>query len=136
MPNYLEYPVVAVDWVAVVSFFCAQAPKLNTPAATATIMIILTNFTINSPPSLAGCCRLFRRGTQCAQRISRPFFLRLNHDFGTERDPVEKRDQIGILHANAAVTGRLANLVFTIGAVDVNEAVACVGIVFLKAVEP
>lgn len=30
--------------VDIVSFFCAQAPKLNAPAATATIIIIFTNF--------------------------------------------------------------------------------------------
>lgn len=57
-----------------ISFFCAQAPRPSAPAATATIMIILTNFTINSPPSLAGCCGLFRRRNQCVQRNSRPFF--------------------------------------------------------------
>ena len=56
------------------SLFCAQAPRPNALAATAAIMIILTNFTINSPPSLAGCCRLFRRGNQRVQRNSRPFF--------------------------------------------------------------
>jgi hypothetical protein len=56
--NYFEYPVVAVAPVLVdiVSFFCAQAPKLSAPAATATIMITFKNFTIVSPPSLAGCC--------------------------------------------------------------------------------
>jgi hypothetical protein len=31
----------------IVSFFCAQAPKLSAPAATVTIIIILTNFTLN-----------------------------------------------------------------------------------------
>ena len=100
MCHYLDIPVDAGAG-AIVSFFCAQAPRLSTPAATATIMIILTNFTINSPPSLAGCCRLFRRGIQRVQRISRPFFLRLNYDFRTQRDLLEKRDQIGILYANA-----------------------------------
>lgn len=122
--------------VCIVSFFCAQAPRLSTPAATATIMIILTNFTINSPPSLAGCCRLVRRGNQRVQRFSRPFFLRLNQDFRPERDLVEKGDQIGILHADAAVTGGLPNLVFMVGAVDVNKAIARVGVVLFEALEP
>src|SRR5450432_2932514 len=74
--DYFAIPVVAVEPVLVdiVSFFCAQAPKLNAPAATATIMITFKNFTINSPPSLAGCCDLVRRGSQCAQRISQAFF--------------------------------------------------------------
>lgn len=55
MEDYFEYPVVAavepVDWV---SFFCAQAPKLNTPAATAAIIISFKNFTlyIASSPSM------------------------------------------------------------------------------------
>lgn len=50
MKGYFEYPVVAVCPVLVdiASFFCAHAPKLSTPAATATIMINLTNFTIIS----------------------------------------------------------------------------------------
>ena len=34
------------------------------------------------------------------------------------------------------MTGRLANLVFVVRAVDVNEAVARVGVVFLEAIEP
>src|SRR2546430_6918555 len=72
--GYFVYPVVAVEPVLIVSFFCAQAPRLNAPAATATIMITFTKFTINSPPSLAGCCRLFRRGCRLAQRISQAFF--------------------------------------------------------------
>jgi hypothetical protein len=46
--DYFEYPVVAVEpLVDMVSFFCAQAPRLSTPAATATIMITFKNFTIN-----------------------------------------------------------------------------------------
>ncbi len=48
MKDYFEYPVVAVvEPVDIVSFFCAQAPRLNAPAATATIMITFKNFTIN-----------------------------------------------------------------------------------------
>jgi len=39
--DYLAIPVDAGAG-ATVSFFCAQAPRLSTPAATATIMIILT----------------------------------------------------------------------------------------------
>ncbi|MBA3832825.1 MAG: hypothetical protein H0X34_13210 [Chthoniobacterales bacterium] len=48
MEDYLEYPVVAVPvLVDMVSFFCAQAPKLSAPAATATIIITFKNFTIS-----------------------------------------------------------------------------------------
>jgi hypothetical protein len=32
------------ELVDIVSFFCAQAPRLNAPAATATIMMTLMNF--------------------------------------------------------------------------------------------
>ena len=39
-------------------------------------------------------------------------FLGFNHDLRTQRDPVEKRDQICILHTNATVAGGLANLLF------------------------
>ncbi|MGH7938860.1 MAG: hypothetical protein ACREFG_10160 [Chthoniobacterales bacterium] len=42
--------VAVVPVVDMVSFFCAQAPKLNAPAATATIMITFKNFTINLAP--------------------------------------------------------------------------------------
>ena len=44
-PNYLEY-VLLVEPVLVdmVSFFCAQAPRLNAPAARATIIIAFRIF--------------------------------------------------------------------------------------------
>ena len=134
--DYFDIPVDAGGGVAIVSFFCAQAPRLSTPAATATIIIALTNFTINSPPSLAGCCRLFRRGNQRVQRNSRPFFLALDAHFRAERDLVEERNQIGVLHSNAAVARGLANLLFVVRAVNVNEAVARICIVRFEAIEP
>jgi hypothetical protein len=42
--SYFEYPRVELAVVAVVSFFCAQAPRLKALAKTATIMIAFKNF--------------------------------------------------------------------------------------------
>ena len=118
MRHYLDIPVDAGAG-ATVSFFCAQAPRLNAPAAMAKIMIILTSFTINSPPLVAGCCGLVRRGNQCLQRNSPPFFLGLNYYLRAQGDLTEKSDQVVVPHPNATVTGRLANLIFMICAVDI-----------------
>ena len=63
-------------------------------------------------------------------------FLRRDHDLGAKRHLIEERNQIGVLHPDATVTGRLANLLFVVRTVDVNEAVARVGVVFLDAIEP
>ena len=135
MRHYLDIPVDAGAG-ATVSFFCAQAPRLNAPAAMAKIMIILTSFTINSPPLVAGCCGLVRRGNQCLQRNSPPFFLGLNYYLRAQGDLIEKSDQVVVPHPNATVTGRLANLIFMICAVDINVTLAGIRVVFFKAIEP
>ena len=42
--DYFEYVLLVPALVDIVSFFCAQAPRLNAPAATATIMMTFNSF--------------------------------------------------------------------------------------------
>jgi hypothetical protein len=56
---YFEYVrVEAADVsVAIVSFLCAQAPKLKALAKTAMIMIAFKTLILFLTPFVAGCCR-------------------------------------------------------------------------------
>jgi hypothetical protein len=71
---YFEYVRVeaAVVPVDIVSFFCAQAPKLKALAKTVTIMIAFKILILFLTPFVAGCCRALYKRTQTAQRFSPP----------------------------------------------------------------
>jgi hypothetical protein len=49
---------------------------------------------------------------------------------------VKQLNHIRVAHANATVARRPADFVFVLGPVDVNEAVARIGVVFVQTVEP
>ena len=57
MEAYFEYVRAAVVPVDIVSFFCAQAPKLKALAKTVTIMIAFKILILFLTPFVAGCSR-------------------------------------------------------------------------------
>ena len=148
--------------VVTVSFLWAQAPKLKAVAKTATIMISLNSF--NYLASFRS--RLltpFRQGTTGKQRFSRLFWMcqaqRLSAAirkklaelqsvkrsrgplfFNEYRcaviDEIKQLNDVRIAHPNAPAAVGAANLVFVFCAVDVNEALASVGIVVVQSVQP
>ena len=59
-----------------------------------------------------------------------------DEDGGLLVHQIEKFNHIGIGHPNAAVTCRLANLLFVIRSMDINVAVARVRVVFLHPMQP
>ena len=61
MEAYFEYVRVeaAVVPVDIVSFFCAQAPKLKALAKTVTIMIAFKTLILFLTPFVAGCFELY-----------------------------------------------------------------------------
>jgi hypothetical protein len=128
--------------VDIVSFFCAQAPKLRAPANTATIMIALSNFTNISPPSLAGCCRLLGGEDHRRNDFLLHLFQINKTDSGFDNHrrlfvyQIKQLDDIGVCHANAPVAGRLANLILVVCAMNIDVAIARIRIVLLKAVQP
>ena len=96
-----------------------------------------------SPPFAAGCFGLFRQGTKVKQRFSQLFWMgqywansRFNDDRRPIIDQIEQFNYIGAAHPNAAMARWAADLVLVFCAVNVDEAVARVGIVLFQSIEP
>ena len=51
-------------------------------------------------------------------------------------DQIEQLNHVGVAHANATVTVWGADPVFVFGAVNINEPIARIGILFLQAIKP
>ena len=49
---------------------------------------------------------------------------------------IEKLDDVGVAHPNAAAAGGSADFAFVLRAVDINETLARVGIVLVQSVQP
>lgn len=62
--------------------------------------------------------------------------LLIDHDRRAHLHQIEKLDNVCISHADAAVAVSLANFVFVLRAVDVNETIAGVGVVRLDSLQP
>ena len=60
----------------------------------------------------------------------------LNYDRRTLIHEIEQLDHVGIPHPHATAAVGGADLVLVFGAMDVNESVACIGIVLVQPVEP
>ena len=68
--------------------------------------------------------RLFRQGTTGKQRFSQLFWMCDN--------PMTS----AVAHSNASVDRRVVDFVVVFGAVNVNETLVRVGVVFIKAIKP
>jgi len=112
-------------------------------------------FQIISPPFAASCST---RSGSYGSNVSLPWFgcmigkilactlqlatrnlignSRLNYDGRALIHEIEQFDYIRLPHSNAAATVGGADLVLVFGSMDVNESVACVGILFVQPVEP
>jgi len=66
----------------------------------------------------------------------RAHVLRVNRDRRTFVHKVEQLDHVVVAHANATVTIGRADLVLVLRAMDVDEAVAGIAIVFFETVQP
>src|SRR6186997_6044 len=62
--------------------------------------------------------------------------LRLYYNRRTVVDHFEQLDHVLVTHPHAPVTGGRADLVFVFSAMNVDEAVARIRIVFVQAIEP
>ena len=106
------------------------------------IMIALRIFNLYFASFQSWLLPSFRRGEWRTQRFSRLFSgrkstgLLLDQDWGVGLNQIEKFNEIGIPHANTAVTRRFPNFVFMVGSVNVNEAVSRVRVVRFEPVEP
>src|SRR5438552_12257558 len=60
----------------------------------------------------------------------------LNYDWCAFAHQIEQFDYIRIPHSHTTTAGGRANLVLVFGAMDVDVAVACIGILLIQAVEP
>jgi len=105
-------------------------------------MIALRIFTLYFASFPCWLLPTFRRGKWWTQRFSRLFSVRkrrallLNQDWRARPNQFEKFNEVGIPHPNTTVTRRFANLIFAVGSVNVNEAVARVGVVRFEPIEP
>ena len=105
-------------------------------------MIALRIFTLYFASFPCWLLPTFRRGEWRTQRFSRLFSspkrraLLLDQDRSAGLNQIEKFNEIGIPHPNAAVTRRFANFMFVVGSVNVNEAVARVRVVRFEPIEP
>jgi len=106
------------------------------------IMIALRIFNLYFASFQSWLLPSFRRGEWRTQRFSRLFSgrkstgLLLNQDWGVGLNQIEKFNEIGIPHANTAVTRRFPNFVFVVGSVNVDEAIPRVRIVRFEPVKP
>ena len=60
----------------------------------------------------------------------------LNHDWGVFVHQIEQLDHVRVQHPDAAAAGRRADLAFVFGAMNVDVAVARIGILLIQSVEP
>ena len=125
------------------SLVCAQAPSPKALASTATIMIIFKSFNLSRLLSQQVAPVLFRQGTTGKQRFSELFWMcrswansRFNDDGRPVIDQLEQFNYVGVAHPNAAMTRWAADFVLVFCAMNVDEAVARIGIVLFQSLEP
>ena len=130
--------------MVIVSSFLAQAPSPKAVTNTATIIIAFKNFIL----SLASFrSRLLqpplRRGTSRTQRFFLHFFgipgscsLFLDRYVSTLIDEIEQLDYVLIAHSHASMARGVADFVLVLGAVNINETVAGVGVVLIQTIKP
>ena len=126
-----------------VSSFLAQAPSPKAVTSTATIIIAFKNFIL--PRLLSqqvAAATSYAVNFADATLFSRFFgipgscSLFLDRYVSTFIDEIEQLDYVLIAHSHASVARRVADLVLVLGAVDVNETVARVGVVLIQAIKP
>src|SRR6266513_1020837 len=134
---------LAVGGGGACSLVCAQAPSPKALASTATMMIIFKSFNLSRLLSQQVAPVLFRQGTKVRQCFSQLFWMgqywansRFNDDRRPIIDQIEQFNYIGAAHPNAAMARWAADLVLVFCAVNVDEAVARVGIVLFQSIEP
>ena len=69
-------------------------------------------------------------------RISRSWSLFLDRYVGALINELKQLYDISVSHSNAPVAGWIADFVLMFCAVNVDEAVACIGVMLIQAIEP